>query len=47
MEAKALLVEAFLGEILDQIGDETLRARAADAVSIWLSTHAREISHAQ
>ncbi|SFK01594.1 Fe-S cluster assembly protein SufD [Methylocapsa palsarum] len=46
-EAKALLVEAFLGEILDEIGDETLRSRAADAVSSWLNTHAREISHAQ
>jgi Fe-S cluster assembly protein SufD len=46
-EARALLIEAFLGEALETIGSEPLRACATAAVSDWLALHAGEIAHAE
>jgi Fe-S cluster assembly protein SufD len=46
-EARALLVEAFLGEALDMIGDEALRVPAAEMVRKWLGRHAGEASHVE
>ncbi|HUB64512.1 MAG TPA: Fe-S cluster assembly protein SufD [Methylocella sp.] len=46
-EARALLIEAFLGEVLDTIESEPLRACAAAAVSDWLTLHAGEFSHVE
>jgi len=46
-EARALLVEAFLGEVLESIESDPLRALAASAVQDWLSVHASEISHVE
>lgn len=46
-EARALLVEAFLGEILEAIESDVLRALAAAAVQDWLKVHASEISHVE
>jgi Fe-S cluster assembly protein SufD len=46
-EARALLVEGFLGEVLEAIENDSLRALAATAVQDWLSVHAAEISHAE
>jgi len=44
-EARALLIEAFLGEALETIENEPMRACAVAAVSDWLASHAGEISH--
>lgn len=41
-EARALLIEAFLGEALAAIGSEHLREIAAASVQDWLSLHAGE-----
>ncbi|WP_294540953.1 Fe-S cluster assembly protein SufD [uncultured Rhodoblastus sp.] len=46
-QARALLVEAFLAEALDTIGDEVLRAPAAEMVRKWLARHAGEASHVE
>jgi Fe-S cluster assembly protein SufD len=46
-EARALLIEAFLGEILEAIESEPLRFCAASAVSDWLAVHAGEIAHVE
>jgi Fe-S cluster assembly protein SufD len=46
-EARALLVEAFLGEALDMIGDDALRVPAAEMVRKWLARHAGEASHVE
>jgi Fe-S cluster assembly protein SufD len=46
-EARALLIEAFLGEVLESIESESLRGCAAAAVADWLSLHAGEISHVE
>jgi Fe-S cluster assembly protein SufD len=46
-EARAMLVEAFLGEALDTIENESLRAPAADVVRKWLARHAGEASHVE
>jgi Fe-S cluster assembly protein SufD len=46
-EARALLVEAFLGEALDTIENEALRAPAAAEVRKWLSLHAGETTHVE
>ncbi|MCI0468295.1 MAG: Fe-S cluster assembly protein SufD, partial [Beijerinckiaceae bacterium] len=43
--ARALLVEAFLGELIEGIENETIRELAAAAVSNWLSVHAGEVSY--
>lgn len=45
-EARALLIEAFLGEAIETIENESLRLCAAASVSDWLSIHAGGISHA-
>lgn len=42
-EARALLIEAFLGEIIDTLDSEPIRQLAAAAVSDWLSVHAGEV----
>jgi Fe-S cluster assembly protein SufD len=46
-EARAMLIEAFLGEALDTIENEALRAPAAAAVQDWLSAHASDVRHAE
>jgi Fe-S cluster assembly protein SufD len=46
-EARALLVEAFLGEIIDANESETIRTLVAAAVSDWLSLHGSEVSHVE
>jgi Fe-S cluster assembly protein SufD len=46
-EARALLIEAFLSEVLEAIESEPLRDCAAAAVSDWLAVHAGEISHVE
>ncbi len=46
-EARAMLVEAFLGEALDTIDNETLRAIASDRTHQWLARHAGEASHVE
>lgn len=46
-EARALLIEAFLGEALESLENESIRACVAVAVSDWLATHAGEISHVE
>ncbi len=46
-EARALLIEAFLGEALESLESESIRACAAAAVSNWLAIHAGEISHVE
>ena len=46
-EARALLIEAFLGEVLEAIESEPLRACAAAAVADWLAIHAGEIAHVE
>jgi Fe-S cluster assembly protein SufD len=44
-EARALLIEAFLGESLEAIPDEGLKTLVLSQVSDWLLAHAREVSH--
>jgi Fe-S cluster assembly protein SufD len=46
-EARALLVEAFLGQALDAIGSEPMRDMAAAAVQDWLGMHAGEVAHVE
>ena len=46
-EARALLIEAFLGEALATIESDSLRELAASAVEDWLRAHAGEVSHAE
>ncbi|MGO9430538.1 Fe-S cluster assembly protein SufD [Rhodoblastus sp.] len=46
-EARAMLVEAFLGEALDMIEDADLRVPAAEMVRKWLARHAGEASHVE
>jgi Fe-S cluster assembly protein SufD len=46
-EARAILVEAFLGEALAALEDDVLRALAAEAVKAWLAAHAEEVGHGQ
>ena len=46
-QARALLVEAFLSEIIETIEAEPIRESAAASVSDWLAVHASEISHAE
>jgi Fe-S cluster assembly protein SufD len=46
-EARSLLVEAFLSEIIETIETGPIRESAAAAVSDWLAVHASEISHAE
>jgi Fe-S cluster assembly protein SufD len=46
-EARALLVEAFLGEIIDAAESETIRTLVAAAVTDWLSLHGSEVSHVE
>jgi Fe-S cluster assembly protein SufD len=46
-EARALLVEGFLSEVLEAIESESLRACVAAAVSDWLTIHSGEISHVE
>jgi Fe-S cluster assembly protein SufD len=46
-EARALLIEAFLGEVLEAIESEPLRACASAIVSDWLALHAGEIAHVE
>lgn len=45
-EARAMLVEAFLQEALDTIGQPGLREVASGAIKDWLAVHATEVSHA-
>jgi Fe-S cluster assembly protein SufD len=47
VEARALLVEAFLAEALDTIENELLRAPAAAEVAKWLLRHAGEATHVE
>lgn len=46
-EARSLLVEAFLSEIIETIEARPIREITAAAVSGWLAVHASEISHAE
>ena len=46
-EARALLIEAFFGEALDKIENETLREAVAKSVNTWLTPHAGEASHVE
>ncbi len=46
-EARAMLVEAFLGEALDAIDNEGLRALASERTHKWLARHAGEASHVE
>jgi Fe-S cluster assembly protein SufD len=46
-EARAMLVEAFLGEALDSIDNEGLRAIASERTHKWLARHAGEASHVE
>lgn len=46
VEARALLVEAYLSEAVAALEDETLRALATGAIQQWLSAHAGEVTHA-
>lgn len=46
-EARAVLVEAFLGEALAVIPDEGLRGITSSAVRDWLSHHTGEIGHVE
>jgi len=47
VEARAILVEAFLAEAMDTIADETLRNVALASAQAWLSRHAGEVSHVE
>lgn len=47
VDARAMLVEAFLGEALDTIENEGLRALASDRTHRWLARHAGEASHVE
>ncbi len=38
--ARALLIEAFLGEALERVSDETIQTRAREIISDWLKEHA-------
>ncbi|HTV32226.1 MAG TPA: Fe-S cluster assembly protein SufD [Methylocella sp.] len=46
-DARALLIEAFLGEGIATIASEPLQNLAAGLVSDWLAFHASEIAHAE
>jgi Fe-S cluster assembly protein SufD len=46
-EARAMLIEAFLGEALATIGSEALRASATAVVQDWLSAHAGDVRHVE
>ena len=46
-EARAMLVEAFLGEALDTIENEALRELASDRAHKWLARHAGEATHVE
>ncbi len=45
-EARALLVQAFIGEIIDRFPDASVRAWAADRVNAWLEAGALDGAHA-
>jgi Fe-S cluster assembly protein SufD len=45
--ARAMLVEAFLGEALDTIENEALRALASTCALNWLARHAGEATHVE
>jgi len=46
-EARAMLVEAFLGEALDTIENEGLRELASTRAHLWLARHAGEATHVE
>ncbi len=46
-DARAMLVEAFLGEALDTIDNEGLRALASDRTHKWLARHSGEASYVE
>ncbi|MCL2385903.1 MAG: SufD family Fe-S cluster assembly protein, partial [Alphaproteobacteria bacterium] len=46
-EARALLIEAFLGEGIATIANEPLQNLALGLVTDWLAFHAGEIAHAE
>ena len=46
-EARAMLVEAFLGEALDTIENEGLRQLASTRAHLWLARHAGEATHVE
>lgn len=41
LEARALLIEAFVGEAVEAIGDEAIGAALSSLVNDWVSSHAR------
>jgi Fe-S cluster assembly protein SufD len=47
VDARAMLVEAFLGEALDTIENEALREIASACAHHWLSRHAGEATHVE
>ena len=47
VEARALLVEAYLSEAVAALDDEALRAVAIAAIQQWLSAHAGEVTHVE